>query len=1126
MAILKDDARTEPAIRVPEADDGLLGRPWVLVVAALLLLVAFGWTFLQDPTISAPTRDPAWYTWRANVLMHDSPGLIAKEWGPFSMFSGGYRVSVPLFGATLVRVAGIDLYTFSAFMMIGFPILIGLALGAFGYRVHRDRLLFLLVLLATAALFMTTPYVGYLDNITILYVLSAILAFLPPSKTSWGARSALFLLGIVAAFTHPTTCVIFGFSLMAVFGLHFLTSRFSLGSALKTDGHHLMSIGAGMIFGLALWLVGPWGVKGSLADAALPPPYTQAVFEQRLSQWVRSLQPMITLPLILLAIGWVVWRARRDRQPASEFGTVSALWLIPLLGAFGWIAGKAYPYYRFMNATAALFPLVGLGAFVAIRWLLRREAAVKVVAWLGVVAIVGSLAFVWVRGRDASQWANPDNQWIDQPTRTALAAASAVVEREGDRPIVFIVNFGDTYQAYGWSKTFTNVSRTGLPGDAVKRSATYFGDVGDFLANRPTQLTDPTYNKMARGFFREMQAALREYPGPPVVFLVRQFNGNTDNTALLDQDPAPEYLIGISDDIAVVTGPGLATPSAEAIEAAKRAEAETGVLYANHPGVLGNLGHTLRVIFGLALLVVLPGLIASKWFDLESDAWIRIALIPALSFALVVIAGIAVVSVTRSPFTTMNAWATVGLAVAIAGGLALLRTKVLCALAGFGEFFNKMFAVFSNRSFSALMGTQYIAQAADGMIQASLAKSIAFAGEKGFDVTSAPSPRYLLAVVLALYVPYTFVSPFVGPFIDRYDRRQLLIVSNLFRAAVIVATALALAAVGDALPDVVLIVAILVTLACTRMLLAVKSAGVPAVVQGKDLLQANGLSQAGGAIFQVVGGGVALVGTALAPTWIVALAAAALYVVAAVVARRVEHLEYERRVTRFLDEVKRVFRDIASGLREVSSRPAAALGLSGFQALRMEFFGFVALVFALVARDLLKGPSSDKTVVAIAGAFGAIGAAIGMVLAQKLKDRVPPYRLLVAAMAAVGVGVIAFGGVPTISGYSAITFIGALGFFVGKISADTIMQQALPDDFRGRGFSLFDIAYNLGWIVPALVLFLVWGDGGHVRQILVASGVVFLVATALMWRWATSIRAQLAPQDDITEPAYGPAGTG
>ena len=234
-----------------------LARPVAVVVAALGILLAYGWTFLLDPSLSAPTRDPAWYTWRSALLMHASPGSLLDAWGPFAMFSGGYRVSVPLYGALLQRVAGIDLYSFSAFLMIGIPVLTGLALGAFSWRSRKDPLRFLLVLLATATWFMTTPYVGYLDNIVMLYLLALMLAFFEPARESWGARIALVVLGVAAAFTHPTTCVIFGMSLVALFGFRVLTSRFRFGPAFSELAPSLLSIGFGMLLGLATWPIGP-----------------------------------------------------------------------------------------------------------------------------------------------------------------------------------------------------------------------------------------------------------------------------------------------------------------------------------------------------------------------------------------------------------------------------------------------------------------------------------------------------------------------------------------------------------------------------------------------------------------------------------------------------------------------------------------------------------------------------------------------------------------------------------------------------------------------------------------------------------------------------------------------------
>jgi MFS family permease len=1120
--------KTERTVDLTDGEDEprtsrRIANPWILVVVIAGLLLAFGWTFLQDPSISAPTRDPAWYTWRSNLMMHDNPGLIAGDWGPFSMFGGGYRISVPLYGSILQRVAGIDLYTFSAFMMVGVPILTGLALGAFSWRRWKDPLLFVLVMLSTAALFMTTPYVGYLDNITVLFVLSMILAFFEPGRTSWGARVAMFLLSIVAAYTHPTTCVIFGLSLMGIFGLRVLTSRFHLGPALKELAPSLMSVGFGMMFGLASWLISPWGVAGSLADAALPPPYTQEVFQKRLSGWVDSLQPMIIVPLIVIAIAYTIFRARKNHEASDEFGTISTMLLLPFLGTLGWIAGAAYPYYRFMNATMALFSLVGLGAYVVIRFFLNRPGPARIAGFVAAIVLIGSFGYIWMSGRDAAQWADPENQWIDQPTRTSLSAARAIVENEpADTPVLFVVNFRDEYQAYGWAKTFTNVSRTGLPGDAVKRSMTYFGAVEDLEAGQPTQLTDATYNKMARGFWSEVEALREEYTAPPLVFLVRQFNEGTENIDLLDSnDPS---LVKLSDDVAVVTGDGFATPSPEAVADAQAAEQEVAAFYADHPGIFGNLLHNAWVILALALMLVLPGLLVARFAGLD-DAWTKVALIPGLSIGLTVISGIIVVTVTRSPFGVGAGWASVILAVAIAAGLRFGERAILGTLTSLGNFFNRMFSTFSNPDFAALMGNQYLVMAADGLIRGSIAKSIAFGGQEGFDITTVPSANYLLKVVLLLYVPYTVLSPFIGVVIDRFERRRVLAVSAIAAAAITAALAVLIMAPlgketseGNVGATIGLVVAMIVSQAVVRIALAVKSAALPGVLRGKDLLNGNGLSQAGGALFQVLGAGFAFAAGGALPSWAVVILGGIALIVAAAVALRIKRMEVAQHVASFAQEAKRVVKDIVGGIKEVASRPAAALGLTSFQMLRYQFWGFALGVFALYARSLVASGDVDTIALGIVGGGGFVGGALGMVLAQRWKDRVPPIRMLLGSMVLLGASALVFGFWVSLAGFSLLLFAGFFSFFLGKISADTIMQQAMPDDFRGRAFALFDIAYNLGFIIPAVILVLVWEDD-RAGVLLVASGVVFLALTALVARWASSIRADLEPQDDLEATA-------
>jgi sugar phosphate permease len=139
------------------------------------------------------------------------------------------------------------------------------------------------------------------------------------------------------------------------------------------------------------------------------------------------------------------------------------------------------------------------------------------------------------------------------------------------------------------------------------------------------------------------------------------------------------------------------------------------------------------------------------------------------------------------------------------------------------------------------------------------------------------------------------------------------------------------------------------------------------------------------------------------------------------------------------------------------------------------------------------------------------------VIAQKLKDRVPPVRLLLASMTLLGIGTLIGGLLLSVVGFALMLFVGFFSFFLGKISADTITQQSMPDDFRGRAFALFDIAYNLGYIVPALILYVVWVEDSSAttRSILLVSGAVFLVLTFLVAGWARRIRDQFAPQDDL-----------
>ena len=159
------------------------------------------------------------------------------------------------------------------------------------------------------------------------------------------------------------------------------------------------------------------------------------------------------------------------------------------------------------------------------------------------------------------------------------------------------------------------------------------------------------------------------------------------------------------------------------------------------------------MIVALGLLLVLPGALASRWFDLDDAVAEGRSGARASRSRSRCSRGSLVVAVTRAPFGVAHGWASLGLATAVAAGLRFGAAPILRVLNGFGGFFNSMFSVFSNRDFARLMGVQFLAQTAEGVIAGSIAKSIAFGGQEGFDVTTVPSADYLLKVVLALYVP-------------------------------------------------------------------------------------------------------------------------------------------------------------------------------------------------------------------------------------------------------------------------------------------------------------------------------------------------------------------------------------
>lgn len=1154
-----------------------------LVVLGILLFI-FGSTFLSDPSRTAATRDPAWYTWRAGIITHyGDPGIVAGEWGPFSMFGGGYRVAIPTLGALLQSVAGTAQSSFPAFIMVGVPILAGLAFGAGAFRSTKSNLLYLLMMVITGLFFLTVPYVGYLDNTFVLYVLAALIGFLEPARHSWGARSAVFMLALLAAYTHPTTCVVFLGTMFAVLGFHMLTMRFNFRALLDRDLPALVSVVGGMVFGLLLWPLGKfllWGTAGSLADAALPPPYTRDFFLDRLMEWVWAQYPLIIGVLAVLAIVWIWQRTRAEAKPADAYRTMIAWWMLPYAATLVFaLSSKPLPYYRFMNSTAALMPLTAIGIWVVGMWLYRKTNKNILVAGVSFVVLAAGLSYGFTNGIEGSRWNDPTNQWLDQDTRVAMASVAAVVKEDpNEHPIVFINNYTKEFKAYGWSKTDANVGRAALPGIVVPRTAQYFGDLPNFLAGERT-ISNPecddilekqdvelaaiaggkkkdangdvvedangdpvklpprpecAYDLVSRGFLDQMNETLAAHEGAPYVFMIGKFNTPSDNKQYFDQAADIEAgselsadgtsLLKLGPNVLLVNGEGYATPDDAVVQDAIEAGVAEQAYMKNHPGPLADPMHILTVLLGLIALAVIPGLIAAPWFQIEG--WrMKLGLVPAVSLGMNIVVAIAVISVTRSAFTPTNAWISVGITTLVAVGLNLLARKrgaegegALQSLSGsvnrvmtkMGDTIDLMSVPFVRMpNFRALMLTQYMSMAADGVVAGTILTTV-------LNPDNAKTGKDLLAIVFLTYLPFALVAPFVGVLADRFDRRKLLIGVNNLRAILMVAAVVTLVAGVDAIA--LLSALALLVLAGFRLTLLVKGAGLPDAVEGQDLLLANSLSQAGGTIFQAGGAVAAVVVVQLfgINEGLVAVLAVALYLVAAYFARKMTLIETQEVEGTLGAAMRGVVRSVSEGVKEIKLRPGAAVGILSFWFTRTLVFGFIGLSLSFATFETLTGSSTKaggQTEAIISVLFAGLGAGIGLFLAQYLKDKVAPARVIVTNIFLAG-GTALLVPFTSVGRYVA-TFFAGLGFFMVKVAADTITQQSLPDDFRGRAYALFDISYALSYAIPAAVLYVATSANVELDWIVAGYGALLVLIGFGIGGWAKKLGLYQHVSDDL-----------
>ena len=299
-----------------------------------------------------------------------------------------------------------------------------------------------------------------------------------------------------------------------------------------------------------------------------------------------------------------------------------------------------------------------------------------------------------------------------------------------------------------------------------------------------------------------------------------------------------------------------------------------------------------------------------------------------------------------------------------------------------------------------------------------------------------------LVIVLQL-LPASFVTPFVGMVVDRFDRRKIMIAADIVRGVVILGLLLVRTPGTVWIAYAVLIVAV----SATGFFEPAKSATIPTVVAREDLVTANALSTATWSVMLAVGASIGgLVAAAFGRNTTFILNSLSFFASAFFVMR-------VQAPARMPVASAGGFRPFIDGFRYLrANRDVASIALikAGWSTV-----GGALLILTVLGQKVFPIHGSGDAGTGVLYAARGIGALAGSWLVTHLAMR-STHRLLTL----VPVAYFLAGGFYAVIGLAPNIWVAA-ALVVGAhacgsvlwVAANVLLQLKSPDEFRGRVFS-------------------------------------------------------------------------
>jgi MFS transporter, DHA3 family, macrolide efflux protein len=336
-------------------------------------------------------------------------------------------------------------------------------------------------------------------------------------------------------------------------------------------------------------------------------------------------------------------------------------------------------------------------------------------------------------------------------------------------------------------------------------------------------------------------------------------------------------------------------------------------------------------------------------------------------------------------------------------------------------------------------------------------------------------------------------GPLAGIFADRWDRKLIMVLTNVLSAVVVGALAAVMLARGQA-PSAIISVAVFLLNGLITFFGPAQASLMPEVV-GRDLL-----ATAGG-LFTTVGNVASLAGSALAGVVVAAMGAAwavvgdAVSFLVAALSIAVARLPARTiQIYSSPDEKRPSFlREIRDGWRAIAGQPVmrAMVWLS----LLINVASFLGPLYPALVGQRLHGNAATLGAIEAAGVIGGMG---GGALAGAMERRLGAGHLLAAGWVLAGIGTLGLATSTWLPLTAALEAAVTFGVTVGSVSVGALVQALVPENYRGRVWGITGSVAVMSIPLSALI-------GGWLADILGvaplfgAGGAFILGVAALAW---------------------------